>query len=165
MSALIMSGGSYIQGYIGIAVADQKHQVIVSAEAVGSANESEHFADMLDKTLSNMRSVRYGESDEKRKTILADNNYFGEDNLRAAAERGIEAIIPDGAYKKRLGGETEKQHYSAEDFKYHEEGNYYECPCGKRLDYQKETELRGQPSKEYGASVIECRDARVLGDA
>jgi transposase len=55
--ALIMSGGSYIQGYIGIVVADQKNQVIVSAEAVGSANESERFADMRDKTLSNMRSV------------------------------------------------------------------------------------------------------------
>jgi hypothetical protein len=27
-----MSGGSYIQGYIGIAVADQKNQVIVSTE-------------------------------------------------------------------------------------------------------------------------------------
>jgi hypothetical protein len=162
-SALIMSVGSYIQGYIGIAVADQKNQVIVSAEAEGSANESEHFPDMQDKTLENLGSVTKGESDDKKKTILADNNYFGEENLHAAAERGIEAIIPDKEYKKRLGNKGEKEQYDREDFKYEEEENCYECPGGKKLEYKGESKVRGEATKEYAASVIDCRACPCQG--
>jgi IS5 family transposase len=162
-SALIMSGGSYIQGYIGIAVADQKNQIIVSAEAAGSANESEHFPDMLDQTLDNLRSVTEGESDDTKETILADNNYFGEDNLRAAEERDIEAIMPDKEYKRRLGNKVEKERYGREDFKYQEEENCYECPGGKNLEYKGEGKVRGAATKEYAAGVIDCRGCPCQG--
>ena len=55
-SALIHTPSGYIQGYIGLAVSGQKEQIIVSAQAVGSANESEHFPRILDMTLNNLDS-------------------------------------------------------------------------------------------------------------
>jgi len=155
-SAMIRNSGEYIQGYIGLAVADDLNQIIVSAEAVGSANEGEHFPRLLDKTLNNMKEVGVKPQAGKKLIMMADNNHFSEDNLRACQERVIEAIIPDGQYKRRLGG-NEKSRYETGDFKHHKEGDYYECPNGKKLEYKGITVLRGLEWKKYQASVKDCR--------
>jgi hypothetical protein len=108
-SALIRSSSGYIQGYIGLAVSDKRNQIIVSAEAVGSANEGEHLAQMLDDTMSNMAEVGVKLPEVKKPIILGDANYFSEDNLKVCYEQNIEAIIPDDQYRKRLGSNCEKQ--------------------------------------------------------
>ncbi|GHT72154.1 transposase [Spirochaetia bacterium] len=153
-SALIHTSKGYIQGYIGLAVSDDKNQVIVSAEAVGSANECEHFPRMLDETNKSIEET--GIKKKRKATILADSNYFSEENLRAAEAAGMEAIIPDGDYKKRLGKKEERR-YNAADFKHHKGGDYYVCPHGKRLEYKGNTYLRGKEGKEYRANVKDCR--------
>jgi hypothetical protein len=99
-SGVIHTLEGYIQGYRGIAVSDTKNQVIVSAEAAGSANECEHYPQMVEGMKKDMEEA--GCKERKKKTLLADSNYFSEANLRAAEERGVEAIIPDGEYKRRL---------------------------------------------------------------
>src|SRR5215469_8668072 len=85
-----------IQGYIGQAAADAKNQIIVGAQAIGAANEAEHLASMLDIVEENMKAV-YGEEARAgtQKTVSADGIYFSEENLKACAERGIDAVIPD----------------------------------------------------------------------
>jgi transposase len=155
-SALIHAPSGYIQGYIGLAVSDQKEQIIVSAEAVGSANECGHFPRMLDKALDNMKEAAVQTPEGTKRTVLADNNYFGEENLKACLERGIEAIIPDSHYKSRLG-RAEKKRYETADFKYHEAGDYYECPSGKRLEYKGISGPEWGRGKTYRASVTDCR--------
>jgi hypothetical protein len=80
-SALIHAPSGYIQGYIGLAVSGQKGQVIVSAEAAGSANECEHFPRTLDKALDNMKEAAVQTPLGTERTVLADNDYFGEENL------------------------------------------------------------------------------------
>jgi transposase len=155
-SALIHTPSGYIQGYIGLAVSDQKEQIIVSAEAVGSANECEHFPRMLDKTLDNMKEAAVQPPEGAKRTVLADNNYFSEENLGACLEHGIEAIVPDEHYKSRLG-RTEKKRYETADFKYHEGGNYYECPSGKMLIYKGISGPECSRGKTYRASVTDCR--------
>jgi transposase len=156
-SALIRTSGGYIQGYIGLAVSDDQNQIIVSADAVGNTNEGEYLPRILDDMLKNLDAVNVKLPEGKERTMLTDNNYFSEDNLRACQERGIEPIIPDGQYRKRLGGK-EKSRYDLGDFKYHEEGNYYECPNGKKLEYKKNMMLpRKREGEEYRASVKDCR--------
>jgi transposase len=152
-SALIHTSKGYIQGYIGIAVSDAKNQIIVSAEAAGSANECEHYPRMLEETEKNMEEA--GCKRRKKRTMLADSNYFSEENLRAAEEKGMEAIIPDGEYKKRL--EKKERRFNAEDFSYYSNGNYYKCPWGKKLEYKGTIHLRGKEGKAYQASVSDCR--------
>ena len=94
-SAIIMSSGEYIQGYIGLAVSDSKNRVIVSAQAAGSANECGHLPAMLDGAVNNMNQAGVEMPEEKTPTLLADKNYFSEENLRVCEDRGMEAIIPD----------------------------------------------------------------------
>ena len=77
-SAMIHTPSGYIQGYIGMAVSDQKEQIIVSAQAAGSANEGEHFPRVLDMALDNMKETGAGTPEGTKPTILADNNYFSE---------------------------------------------------------------------------------------
>jgi len=153
-SAMIQSSKGFIQGYIGIAVADQKNQVITGAQTFGSANETEHLAEILDKNAENMEEA--GVKTKKKPTVLGDPNYYSEDNFRACEERGIEAIIPDSQTKRRLGPDGENR-YEVDDFKYNEDKNYYECPQGKRLEYKRTTKQRGVEGKVYQASLTDCR--------
>ena len=157
-SAMIHAPSGFIQGYIGIAVSDDKEQIIVGAEAMGSANECEHFPLMLDKCAENIKKAGGTEAwDGKEKHFLADRNYFSEENLRACEERGVEALIPDSQYKSRLGPNKEKR-YEADDFKFHEEENCYECPQGKLLAYKGTQNVLGREGKVYRAGVKDCRE-------
>lgn len=160
-SAVILGPSGYIQGYIGLAVSDQKNQIIVSAKAVGSANEGEHFTGMLDQTGENIKKTSSPETwEEKEKTFLADRNYFSEDNLKACDERGIDVIIPDSQYKRRLGANKEKL-YELEDFIYFKNDDYYKCPQGKKLPYKGADIMNNDEVKYYRASLTDCRACPV----
>jgi len=155
-SAMIKSKEGFIQGYIGIAVVDKKNQIIVSAKAVGSANEGEHLPKMLDETIENLERAGVKEDDGKKRSILGDPNYFNENNLQACEERGIEPVIPDGQEQRRKGPDGQKR-YDINDFKYNEEENNYECPQGKVLEYKRTTEQKGVEGEVYQASLTDCK--------
>ena len=155
-SAIIHSSKGFIQGYIGIAVSDQKSQVITSAHAVGSANETEHLRGMLEKNAENLEAAGVARAEGKQATMSGDANYFSEDNLRACHEHGVDAVIPDSQSKRRFNSAGEKR-FDLDDFKYHEADDYYECPAGKRLDYKRSTEQNGVEGKVYQASLTDCK--------
>ena len=155
-SAMIWSPKGFVQGYIGIAVTDKENQIIVNACTVGSSQEGRHLPEILDGTLDAMNEAAIKTPEGSKLTALMDNNYYSEDNLKACQERGIEGIIPDNQYRKRLG-EGGKRWFQTYDFKYHKEGNYYECPNGKCLVYKTTTVLRGLEWKVYDADVKDCR--------
>jgi len=155
-SAMIHSSKGYIQGYIGIAVSDGKSQVITSAGAFGSANETEHLAEMLDKNIENLEAAGVKAEEGKKPVMLGDPNYFSEENLRACEERGIEGVIPDSQAKRRLGPDGQNR-YDPDDFKYNEEEDSYECPYGKKLEYKRTTEQKGVEGKVYQASLTDCK--------
>lgn len=160
-SAMIHSPSGYIQGYIGLAVSDKKAQIIISAEAVGSANESEHFPSMLERSAETLKGIAGKEAwEEKGKKVLADKNYFSEENLRVGREIGIEAVIPDSRYKSRLGSKAEKR-YEADDFKYNEIANSYECPNGKVLEYKGTINTPGRAGAVYRARGKDCRECPI----
>jgi hypothetical protein len=129
----------------------------VSAQAVGSVGETEHLPGMLDSIASNLRESGASAGGEGKKiTVLGDSHYFSERNLRACAERGIEAVIPDVQEKRRQGSGGQRW-YEAHDFIYQEAGNYYVCPQGKRLAYKGTTAVGGREGKRYCASAADCR--------
>jgi hypothetical protein len=112
---MIQDSSGYLQGYIGIAVTDKRNQIIVHAEAVGSANECEHMPEVVEKALGNIKEAAGKMPEGKKPTFMMDANYFSEDNLRACEEQGVEAIIPDSQYRRRLGANNERR-YEAGDF-------------------------------------------------
>jgi hypothetical protein len=155
-SAVIRTSEGFIQGYIGLAVADKRNQIIVSAEAVGNTNEGEYLPQMLDKALNNMKAVGVKLPEGKKLVALCDGNYGSEENLKACQDRNIEAIIADNYARRGLNADGEKL-YDAGDFTYHEEENYYECVNGKKLEFKMKSVLDGRRGKKYQASVTDCR--------
>jgi transposase len=155
-SAMIYSGGDFIQGYVGIAVADKKNQIIVNAEAFGTANEGEHLPGLIDKTLENLDAVGVKEPSGKQRVFMGDANYFSEDNLQACQERDVEAIIPDGQDKRRLNSEGEPR-FNINDFQYNAESNTFTCPQGKCMKHQRTTIQNGIEGEVYQASLTDCK--------
>ena len=151
-SAMIHTAKGYIQGYIGMAVSDQKEQIIVYANAVGSANESEHFPRMLDETLGNIKEYVVKTSQNTKPTFLCDKNYFSEENLKACAEHGVDVIMPDSQYKRRLG----RNRYMVEDFIFNEKENSYECPAGKKLEFKRIGKIKKVEGRIYRGAIKDC---------
>jgi hypothetical protein len=160
-SAMIHSSKGFIQGYVGIAVSDQRCQVITGAQAFGSANETGHLPEMLDENAENLKEAGVAIEEGKKATVRGDANYFSEDNLRACEERGIDAVIADSQAGRRIGSDGENR-YEVDDFKYNEEGDYYECPQGKCLEYKRTTEQKGVQGKIYQASLTDCKQCPVF---
>lgn len=157
-SAMIHSKKGFIQGYIGLAVSDQKNQIIVNAQAVGTANEGEHLPEMLDRNTENLKSAGVKESEEGKKTaILGDANYFSEENLKVCEERGIEAVITDASRFPANPSTEENKRYDGQNFEYNQEEDCYICPQGKKLVYKYKTKLRRGERKLYQASLTDCR--------
>ena len=154
-SAMIHSSKGYLQGYIGIAVSDSKNQVIVAAEAVGTANEGEHLPDLIDQTLDNLEKASVKRSEGKPPVFMADKNYFSEDNFMACQKRNVEAIIPGARGKKRADADGIKK-YDANDFTYNEQDKTCVCPYGKNLEYKGTTKLGGE-HEIYQASLTDCK--------
>ena len=147
-SAKIPSAHGVIQGYNGIAVVDDKHQVIVHAEAHGSGSEQQTLESMIEGLDSNLE--RIGEKDAlKQAVITADTGFHSESNLRMLSQRGIEAYIPDNQFRKRdpdfLNAEVYKKpidrhhtikknkYFVPSDFSYDESKGKLICPAGKEL--------------------------------
>jgi hypothetical protein len=149
---MIHTSNGYIQGYIGMAVSDQKEQIIVCAGAVGSANEGEHFPRMLEETLGNVKEAGVKAPEDTKPTFLCGKNYFSEENLKACEEHGADAIIPDSRYKRRLG----RKKYMAEDFTFCEKENNYECPAGKKLEFKRVGKIKEVEGKIYRGDPRDC---------
>ena len=156
-SAMIHTKGGYIQGYIGIATVDRKNQIIVNAQAFGTANEGEHQPKLIRDTLDNLEKAGINITKEKKPIFMQDANYFSEENLKACEELGVEAITPDSQYHRREG-ENKERRLEAGDFEYHEDGNFYRCPNGKTLEFKRLCAIGGEQAAMYMASVKDCRE-------
>ena len=155
-SAVIRSSKGYVQGYIGTAATDSKNQIIIHAQAVGSANEGEHLPELLARAQGQLAAASVAKLEGTEPVYMMDSNYFSEENLQACKEQKVQALIPD-IHEKRYRQDNEKKRYEAGDFRYDETGNYYECPAGKKLTYRRTGVLGGREGKEYYAQVQDCR--------
>jgi transposase len=164
-SAKIKSSHGVIQGYNGLAVTDSKKQIVVYPEAFGSGQEGGLLKELVEKTQKVLTHNRNRNYQMRGKTILADTNYFSEENLKYLGERKIKAIIPDQQFRKRderfaerdrHNPKTKNRKYEQEDFKYDEAANEYICPAGKRLVYKPNESMMGIKGKKYKARQADC---------
>ena len=155
-SAAIRSSKGYVQGYIGTAATDSRNQIIIHAQAVGSANEGEHLPELLGMAQEQLAAASVQRPEGTVPVYMMDSDYFSEDNLQACNEREVQALIPDINEKRYRQGNGRKR-YAARDFTCDETGDYYECPAGKKLEYRRTSVLGGRKGKEYYAHVQDCR--------
>jgi transposase len=149
-SAKMKTSHGIIQGYNGQALVDDKHQIVVSAEAFGQGSDNDLLDPMLSGALDNMKALGKDDDYFKDKVVIADTGYFSESNLKSAKNKQIDAYLPDQNFRKRdVRFETKERHnpdkserISRDDFKYDPEKDVFICPNGKALTLSKGKEAK-----------------------
>ncbi len=165
-SAKMHSPHGMIQGYNGMSLADNKHQVVIHADAFGNVSESEYMPAVLDEACENLKMSKRKNFSMVGKTFLADANYFSEKNCEYLFENKIDGYIPDKGFRKRDPRFPEKQEesrkrnkYIIEDFTYNKEKECYFCARDRELRLtqknKKHHEYRGDI---YEAKVEDCKN-------
>lgn len=168
-SAKMLTGYGAYQGFVAVTAADEKYQVIVSAEAYGMGQEQSTLAPTIETIESNL-----GIDLSKPGTVVtADTGYSSEANMKYVFENGIDAVFPDNQFRKRdplfAASETYNTHkekrkktrkdkakkvtvFSASEFKANLKTNTCICPAGKEMMFHGEVgdEVRGTYSRFRG---------------
>ena len=168
-SAKMATGKGVVQGYTGVAMVDDKRQIVMEAQAHGSGSEQELLEPTIEAVQRQLRADR---------VVCADSGYHSEANLKALESRSIEAFIPDNGYRKRdpryQGQEQHKakpdalwdkskkaadkaQLFQPRDFKVSEDLSHCICPAGKRL-YRSGTNcnIGGHRAVKFKGSERDC---------
>jgi len=100
-SAKMPTAHGVIQGYNAQALVDDKHQIIVHAEAIGNGQDHENLLPMLDGAKENMKTVGKDDDYFRGKELSADASYHSNTNLQKSEEENIDSYIPDNGFRKR----------------------------------------------------------------
>lgn len=98
-SAKMKTSHGVIQGYDGVAVVDNKHQIIVHAEAFGAPQEQDLLS-MIQGTKENFKQIGPDLDIFKKATPTADAGFHSEDNMNMLEERKIDAYVADTQMRK-----------------------------------------------------------------
>ncbi|MEW5818509.1 MAG: transposase, partial [Spirochaetota bacterium] len=174
-SAKMPSSHGVIQGYNGIAVADKKHQIVITAEAYGNGNEQKVLKDVLNKTEENLKEIGKDEDFLKEGKLITDSGFHDKENIHMLYEKGIDAYIPDHGFRKRDSrfetnenhknevfkyrmNRPKKKYFGPEDFTYNKGKNKLVCPTGSELYIRNRNFIcRGRKAIAYMAKVTACR--------
>ena len=100
-SAKMKTSHGSIQGYDGIASVDDKHQVVVHAEAFGQAQEHDLLQPMIERTRDNLDAIGSSADVFKKAKVTADAGFYNEKNMQYLAEENIDGYVADTLFRKR----------------------------------------------------------------
>ena len=143
-SAKMATSKGVIQGYTGVAAVDDKHQIIVEAQAHGTGSEQALLMPVVNAMRDQLTTTSL---------ITADAGYHSEANLKALAEQHIDALIPDNGMRQRDARFADQAKYKAQpdplwdktqiekpaalyqpaDFDYDPVKQTCYCPAGQKL--------------------------------
>jgi transposase len=141
-SAKMPSSHGVIQGYNAQALVDEKHQVILHAEAFAS-QDHDNLVPMLTGAQKNVLDLGKRPDYFEGKTLTADSNYFSHANLVFCQEQHLDAYIPDIDFRSRDPRFIDRQRFkpasikertfALSDFTFDHDQLVYRCPQGKFL--------------------------------
>lgn len=149
-SAKMKSSKGVIQGYDGVAMVDDKHQVIVAAEAFGEAQEHDLLKPLVEATQENFKAIG-AENIFEDTRLTADSGFHTEGNMEMLSEKEIDGYVADNLFRKRdprfinyqrfkeqhrkerAKIEGRKGLFTVRDFTFPEDLSHCICPAGKRL--------------------------------
>jgi len=179
-SAKMSGSHGVIQGYNANALVDEKHQVVLHAEAFGKGEDSSIMEPMLEGAKDNLEVIGWDEP-LKETQISADTGYYSVINLEACKENGVDAYIPDPLFRKRdirfaearrhrrsvdkrhERYKSKKRFFSVEDFKLDDRTGKLICPAGHGL-YVRNRNFEtadGHKAIAYQAPKTACRDCQL----
>jgi len=154
-SAKIKTSKGVIQGYDGVASVDNKHQIVIHAEAFGEAQEHDLLQPMIEGTQANFESWNKPYIQKKTK-LTADSGFYNKNNLEYLYTNDIDAYLPDIGFRKRdprfqdvdkhkVRHRKEQRAflhsnpsdlYTNKDFLYDESKETCHCPAGHKMYIQ-----------------------------
>ncbi len=179
-SAKMKTSHGVIQGYDGVAVVDEKHQVVVHAEAFGAPQEHDLLGPMIEGTRENFETIG-GKGDVfTTAKLTADSGFHTEANVKMLMEQRIDGYVADthfrkrdprfadvDRYKERFRKERAEYYgtsslYRPRDFTMSEDKTHCICPAGKRL-YRNggNVVIRGYKAIKFRGRKTDCRVCEV----
>lgn len=167
-SAKMATDKGVIQGYTGVAAVDDKHQIIVAAEAHGTGSEQSLLVPMIEATAP----YRHDQT-----LITADAGYYSQDNLVALDAMNANALIADNQMRKRderfdgqthhkakpdplydKSGESNKTpRYTPADFTHDPVAGTCVCPAGKSLyRHGANCHINGREAARFEGAKRDC---------
>jgi hypothetical protein len=149
-SAKMPSSHGVIQGYNGIATVDEKHQVVVDAQAIGDGHEAKHLEEVLDSVKQTLESIEGKEGTINDVVITADSGFHSEASVSNLLQQGLDAYVADNDFRKRdprFASQQEhkkkttdrkqtsraRKYFSADEFHFDESIGILICPAGKPM--------------------------------
>ena len=179
-SAKMATSHGVLQGYNANAIVDEKHQIVMHAEAFGKGEDSSIMEPMLEGTKDKLEAIGWEEPLKDRR-ISADTGYYSVKNLEACKELEVDAYVPDPQFRKRdvrfadadrhrrpvdkrkEKYKSKKRWFSVEDFKLDDRTGKLICPAGHGLYVKNRNFITPQGYKAiaYQAPKTACRDCKL----
>ena len=165
-SAMMLTSHGTIQGYNGQALVDDKHQIIVHAQAFGSGQDAKHLEPMVDGAKDNLQKIGQSADYFKGKIFTADTNYHNQSNLKKCHDEQLDAFIPDLKFRNRdsrfatrpRNKPKKGKKFVLKDFKHNQQKDHYICPNGKILKLNVKKHIRDHNIyRRYMADEKDCR--------
>ena len=184
-SAKMTSSRGVLQGYNGLAVVDDRAQIVVHAEAHGSGYEAHLLASLLESTRETFGALEPDEDIFTEVKVTADSGFHSRAVVAEIEQTGADVYIADRDYRQRdpafaeagrhkerdrkeRARERRKQReaqpekaklFSPRDFLYDEDKASCICPAGHKL-YQsgKNMLFNGYRVAHFKAPITACRE-------
>jgi transposase len=105
-------------------VVDEKHGLIVHAEAVTESSDVNQFAEQIEKAHEVLK--------KPCEVACADAGYADTEELKKIDEKGIKVVVPS----QRQALRKEEGPFSKSHFRYDPEQDCYFCPAGQQLKHE-----------------------------
>ena len=145
-----------IQGYNGIAINDDKHQIILQAQTWGSVGEQQTLQPAIEQLNQQLDKLNAAKNDDKSfgmtTRFTADRGFNSEDNLAFMSSSGFDTYIADTRFRSRnpLFKESETNHtekekrclkirkgksrlFTSQNFHYDKHNQTCCCPAGNLM--------------------------------
>ena len=99
-SAKMTTSKGTIQGYNGIAINDDKHQIILQAQTWGSVGEQQTLKPAIEQLQTELTKLGTPNTFSQTK-FTADSGFHSEINLEFMATTGLDAYMADTAFRSR----------------------------------------------------------------
>jgi len=179
-SAKMATSHGVLQGYNANAIVDEKHQVVLHAEAFGKGEDSTAMRDMLEGAKEKLEAAGW-DRPLKDRIISADTGYYSVKNLQDCKEFEVDAYVPDPWFRKRdvrfkdagrfrhpVGKnkqryKSKKRFFSVEDFNLDDKTGKLICPAGHGLYVKNRNFVTADGYKAivYQAPKAACRDCSL----
>jgi hypothetical protein len=179
-SAKMPTSKGVAQGYTGVAIADDRHQVILEAQAFGEGQEHGVLIPMLEATRERFSELDLSSDILKEAKLTADAGYSSERNAKYLIDNGIDAYVADTNFRKRdprfKDAERHKPtredepfakpkrdlKFQPKDFQLAPDHSHAICPAGKRLYCcARPKQTREYQSVRFRAPISACANCAL----